>query len=195
MIRSIESHLRIINDVLTCVVVVFALYLILLPFLPDFTWWIHYQAPLISKHPATALPQANTPAAPEGNTLIIPAMALDQPLHEGRSEHALHFGVWHLPGTGNPEKGGNTVLAGHRYTYSGSGVFYHLDKVQIGDDMTLFWNHKRYDYSVTNIQVVPPTDVAVQAPTKDNRLTVYTCTPMWTFKNRLVITGELERAS
>jgi LPXTG-site transpeptidase (sortase) family protein len=108
---------------------------------------------------------------------------------------ALHFGVWHLPGTGNPATGGNTVLAGHRFTYHDPAVFYHLDKVKTGDPIIMYWNHKKYTYKVTTILTVPPTEVSVQAPTKEPLLTIYTCTPLWTSKYRLVLQAKPVEAS
>lgn len=103
----------------------------------------------------------------------------------------MRIGSWHIPGTSSPDKGGNTVIAGHRYTYSGSGIFYHLDKVRVGDPIYIYWQHKRYSYTVKSIHVVAPTDVAIEAPTKRAQLTLYTCTPMWTFSHRLVVVAVL----
>jgi sortase A len=103
---------------------------------------------------------------------------------------SLRLGVWHLPYTSTPDKGGNTVLVGHRFTYAGPAVFYHLDKVQVGDDVTMQWQNKTYTYTVTEVKVVPPTETSVEANTKDPQLTIYTCTPLWTAKNRLVIVAK-----
>jgi sortase A len=174
--------LRTINNVLTVVVVAFALYIIAMPFLPAFSWWARHEAPVISK-PATV----SLATTPKDNTLVIPNLGLQEVINEGAGIHTLHFGVWHLPDTSSPDKGGNMVMAGHRYTYSGSGVFYHLDLVKTGDPIVLYWQHKRYNYTVSKTEVVPPTEVSVQAPSSDAHLTIYTCTPMWTFKNRLVV--------
>lgn len=82
-------------------------------------------------------------------------------------------------------------MAGHRFTYSGKAVFYYLDKVAINDNMTLYWQGKRYDYVVTSVNVVPPTDAKLVAPTDTPTLTIYTCTPLWSAKDRLVITAKL----
>jgi sortase A len=195
MVRMASVRLRTINNWLTTVVVLLALYIIAMPLAPAVSWWAKHEAPLVSAPAHISVPKPHTPAAPTENTLIIPNLGLSEAIHEGASVHTLHFGVWHLPGTSSPDKGSNTVLAGHRYTYSGSGVFYHLDKVKVGDDLTLYWQQKRYDYSVVKVAVVPPSEMSVQAPTNDARLTIYTCTPMWTFKNRLVVEAKLETAS
>jgi LPXTG-site transpeptidase (sortase) family protein len=183
--------LRRFNNALTALVIAFALYLILLPFVPALGWWIQHQAPLISKPPTVAAVEK----IPDDNELVIPSIGLQQATHEGANKWTLHFGVWHLPGTGNPATGGNTVLAGHRFTYHDPAVFYHLDKVKTGDPIIMYWNHKKYTYKVTTILTVPPTEVSVQAPTKEPLLTIYTCTPLWTSKYRLVLQAKPVEAS
>jgi sortase A len=181
--------LRRFNNFLTVLVVVLSLYIILLPLLPAISWWTKHQAPVISSKPSVATP-APSSSAPD-QTLIIPSLGLQEAIHEGRTEATLRYGVWKLPQSSTPDKGGNTVVAGHRYTYSGSGVFYHLDKVNNGDAIYVYWQHHRYRYKVDQVEVVPPTDLSVQAPTVDSELTVYTCTPLWSFKDRLVVRAKL----
>ena len=93
-----------------------------------------------------------------------------------------------MPHTSTPDKGGNTVLVGHRFTYKNpEGVFYHLDKVQLGDAITLHWQGNAYDYEVAEIKVVPANEISVEDNTAEPQLTIYTCTPLWSVKNRLVI--------
>jgi LPXTG-site transpeptidase (sortase) family protein len=195
MKRPARPKLRTVNNWLTVVVVALAIYVIGMPFIPALNWWARHEAPLISHPASVATPGAGSPAIPKDNTLVIPNLGLQEIIHEGSGVHTLHFGVWHLPDTSSPDKGGNMVMAGHRYTYSGSGVFYHLDLVKTGDPIVLYWQHKRYNYTVIKTEVVPPTEVSVQAPSKDAHLTIYTCTPMWTFKNRLVILAQPEAQS
>lgn len=99
----------------------------------------------------------------------------------------LNKGIWHTPQTGNPVSGSNMVLSGHRFTYNGPAVLYHLDKVQKGDLIVIYWEGKRYQYEVANIREVPPTAGEVLSQTEEEVLTIYTCTPLLTAKNRLVI--------
>jgi LPXTG-site transpeptidase (sortase) family protein len=177
------SH-RKFNNLLSLAVLALAVYILLMPILPIFEWWASHSAPVISRSSTLHVDHSYVKRA---DSLIIPRLGLSDLIHEGSSVHTLHFGVWHLPESGNPALGSNTVLAGHRYTYSGSGVFYHLDLVRQGDPITLIWNHQQYDYTVTKIEVVPPSEISVQAPTQEARLTIYTCTPLWTFTDRLVV--------
>ncbi|MDP9129541.1 MAG: class E sortase, partial [Candidatus Binatota bacterium] len=105
----------------------------------------------------------------------------------------LDKGIWRWPAGSTPDKGGNTVLIGHRFTYTNPfGVFYHLDKVRPGDEIGLLWNNKNYVYRVSGVKVVPPTDTSVQNATADPRLTLFTCAPLWLPHNRLVVTANLE---
>jgi sortase A len=80
---------------------------------------------------------------------------------------------------------------GHRFTYAGPAVFYFLDKIQLKDKIYVDWQQKRYIYEVQNIKEVPPTALSVHAATNKPVLTLYTCTPLLTAKNRLVITSKL----
>lgn len=181
--------LRKFNDLLSLFIIVLALYIFVWPFLPSFTWWVKFQAPVISHSHNVSV--AATQPIPKEDTLVIPTLEMQEQVYDGATLHTLSKGIWHLPNSSSPDKGGNTVMAGHRFTYSGKAVFYYLDKVKVNDNMTLYWQGKRYDYVVTAINEVPPTDGRLVAPTETPTLTVYTCTPLWSAKNRLVITAKL----
>ena len=84
------------------------------------------------------------------------------------------------------------MLVGHRFTYDGAAVFYSLDKLKAGDDAYLVHNQKIYRFVVTSSAIVPPTATEVEAPSNEAKLTLYTCTPLVTAKNRLVYTAELK---
>jgi sortase A len=128
---------------------------------------------------------------PSENTLIIKSLGMREKIFEGESIYTVNRGVWRRPHTSTPDQGGNTVMVGHRFTYSGQSVFYNLDKVKQGDEITVFWNSKAYTYVVDGIGVVPPEAVEVEAPTAEPRLTLYTCAPLLTAKDRLVIRAKL----
>ena len=122
------------------------------------------------------------------NRLVMPSILLDQQVFDGPNANTLKKGLWHRPGTSTPDKGGNTVIAGHRLTYTNPrGALYHLDKVKPGDLIGLSWEGKNYAYTVTDVTVVTPDAVEIEAPSADPRLTIYTCTPLWLPKDRLVV--------
>ena len=123
-------------------------------------------------------------------------MLLNQPILEGSVKDTysiLNHGIWRWPAGSTPDKGSNTILIGHRFTYTQpKGVLYYLNKVKMGDEIGLWWNNKQYVYKVTNISEVPPTQTSIEDPTPDARLTIFTCTPLWLPKDRLVVVAELE---
>ncbi len=97
-------------------------------------------------------------------------------------------GTWHRPNTSNPGETGNSVIIAHRYTYRGASTFYNLDKLKNDDEIIVYRQGKEYDYAVTDVKTVPPSAAEIEKSTGDTRLTLYTCTPLWNAKNRLVIT-------
>ena len=184
-----------LNNLLTVLVVLVGVYIVAAPFVPAVRWWAQHQAPLVSSKPSAPTPKANSPTAPADNTLVIPGLAMQETVHEGPTIYTLREGVWHLPQSSTPDKGGNTVMAGHRFTYAGAAVFYNLDKVQAGNDIYMYWNRLRYHYQVSVVRVVAPTEISVEAPTARPTLTIYTCTPLWSTKQRLVIQAKLMEVS
>ncbi|MDB5166625.1 MAG: putative sortase family protein [Candidatus Saccharibacteria bacterium] len=196
--------LRKINTVLLVLIILINAYVLLTPFTPRLVYWWqnrdgHRQQALTAQLHATDAvtnrAQANT--HPDG--VVIPSMSLDQFIHEGpvsTTYRNLDQGVWRWPNGSTPDKGGNTVLLGHRFTYTHpKGVLYFMDKVRLGDEIGVWWSGKRYLYKVSSITTVPPTDTSILAPTTDSRLTIYTCTPLWKPVNRLVVVAKLEGES
>lgn len=183
-----------VNTALLVGIVVINLYIIIMPFVPGMLFSVQQHS-----NKQKQLQQAlNVAPSPRPQTfvttddrLVIPAMVLDAPINEGSQHSALSKGLWRLPASSTPDQGGNTVIVGHRFTYTNpEGVFYSLDKVHVGDEIGVFWQGKRYLYTVSQTEVVPPSDIAIQAPTVDSQLTLYTCTPLWLPKNRLVVVAK-----
>ena len=183
-----------VNTALLLAIIVINVFVICLPLLPAVGFWVQKRNPAAVERlrdkveaPVTA---NNTPS---GNRLIIPSALFDQPVYEGKDTRTLNKGAWHRPETGTPESAGNTVITGHRYTYTNpAGTFYHLDKIKRGDEIGLWWNGKKYRYTVVRISVVPPEATEIEKPTKTPQLTLYTCTPLWLPRDRLVVVAELK---
>lgn len=183
--------LRRFNNALSILIVTLCLYIIIVPFWPNISlWWqsLTNSRPALVKANSQTV-NKDTPAEdmPKDNTLVIPSINMQEIIYDGPNEYTLNKGTWRIPSSSSPDKGSNTVLAGHRFTYRGAAVFYHLDKVNVGDKIVMYWQGKKYIYQVSRTYVVPPTAVEIEKPTKDSRLTIYTCTPLWTSKSRLVI--------
>lgn len=188
-----------INTYLVIAIVVVNLYTILTPALPAFSFWLDKSvgekalALTEQLHPPTN--SSSSTAHAKENRLVVPSMLLDTPIHEGRDMSVLNNGIWRRPNTSTPDKGGNTVIVGHRFTYKNPrGTFYELNRPKVGDEIGVFWEGKRYLYTVTETKVVSATEVSVEAPSDTPKLTLYTCTPLWLPKDRLVVvavpTGE-----
>jgi sortase A len=186
--------LRLFNDFLGGVIVILASYIFLLPFVPQVDWQVHKHP-----HPTLAAAQAESkqiPVAQQDKRLLVPALGLNEPIYEGTSVYTVNKGIWIRPNASTPDSGGNSVLVGHRFTYTNPrGVFYYLDKLKTGDIMTVYWDHKAYYYQVKTMRVVEPSDTSVEGPSSDKRLTLYTCTPLWSLKNRLVVVAISVEAS
>lgn len=191
------------NNVLFLCVVAINLYIIAAPVLPQLTYWwqSHHSSrrdqltKLVRSTPALT-PAASKPAAVQPNSLIIPAMMLNQPTVEGPEKNwskLLKDGIWRWPASSTPDKGGNTVFLAHRFSYSGPhGAFYYLDKLHPGDDIGVVWNNKTYTYTVTSSREVPPTETSIQDNTATAQITLFTCTPLWHPVNRLVVVAKLK---
>jgi LPXTG-site transpeptidase (sortase) family protein len=181
------------NNVLLVLIILINSYVIAAPFLPQLEFWNHH-----GDGTKQALTQQVQKPAPtnQPNHIVIPDMLLDKPINEGpvSTTYAnLRKGIWRWPNSSTPDKPGNTVLVGHRFTYTNPrGVFYYLDKVKVGSEIAVFWNNKKYVYKVEAVKVVSKTDISVQGPTNDTRLTIYTCTPLWHPVNRLVVVAKPE---
>lgn len=188
-ISHFQPGLRQLNLLLGLVLFVLASYIIIWPFMPAVSWWASHSLPVISTGVSTKVDV--TQPIPNENTLFIPSLGLTEKIHEGSSVNTVHRGVWRIPASSTPEKASNTVLVGHRFTYDGASVFYNLDKVNVGHEIAVYWQGKQYIYIVEQTKIVPPTAIEVEAPTNTPTLTLYTCAPLLTAKNRLVIVARL----
>lgn len=160
-----------------------------------------YQAPAAvaqedKKTAAAPKPNPNAPAQIIINGIRVKAPVIynQKTINEANFQLALRDGVVHYPNTAFPGKKGNVVIFGHssgqvwapgNYKF----VFTHLDKLNLGDKIFLDYQGTRYTYTVGGKKVVPPSDVSVLDPTEKNILTLITCTPVGTSKDRLIITA------
>lgn len=191
------SHrLHKVNNVLLALILLVNACVIGAPLLPALLYNLHrhtgQQAKLTRQ--LHARPSASSPPVQQQNHIVIPAMLLDTPIYEGSVQNQykiLDQGIWRYPNGSTPDKGGNTVLIGHRFTYTNpKGIFYYLNKLKTGDEIGLWWSDKEYLYKVSTISVVPPTDTAIEKPSTIPQLTLFTCTPLWSPKDRLVVVAQ-----
>lgn len=195
---SREAKHRTLNNWLSLLVIFLGLYLVVFPFLPYFELWgerfidssngVRYTGRLAD---AENVDDDNLRDPPTTNRLVIPSISLDEQIFVGSDPANVDLGVWQRPQTSSPDKGGNTVLVGHRFSYSSPATFYHLDKVQEGDKFAIWWDQEEFVYEVYATYIVGPEAVRIEENTDEKIATLYTCTPVWTAKDRLVVRARL----
>lgn len=190
--------LKRVNDILTVIVVLLGMYLVIMPFLPNLQLLISryfdesdgyiYRSSLATE---ADIDEDTLVEAPEGKRLVIPAIQLDEEIIIGDSPSLVHAGAWKRPNTSTPDQGGNTVITGHRFTYDTPATFYHLDKLEVGDKLGVWWDGQEYVYEIFNVLTVEPSAIEIEGFSDIPMLTLYTCTPVWTATNRLVVQAVL----
>lgn len=96
------------------------------------------------------------------------------PVYAGASDENLTRGAGWIKSTSAVTQSGNIGIAAHRDSF-----FRALKDAKPGMTLELQTLHNTRTYTVTDIQIVKPSDVAVLAPTSDNRLTLVTCYPFY----------------
>ena len=109
----------------------------------------------------------------------------------GATNKKLEYGPGYILGTSLPGSGGNFAIAGHRTTYG--APFGNLDRVQVGETIIFQTNTNQYKYQVIDVKIVSPEDNYVLENYGDDRITLTTCHPKFSAKQRLVVIGQLEK--
>lgn len=202
MQKKVKINPKILSfKIVFILVAVICVLVIIYPFIPQLFYWFKYdvfdyQWEQQDTFDITSTSEDSNEESDEieinGNRIIIPAIGVDVQIVEGESDNTLNLGAWHRPDTGDPVKGGNMVITGHRFQYlpPNNLTFYHLDKVKEGDLVIVYWNEIEYDYSVVETFVVGADAIEIEEQTANNVLTLYTCTPLWTAEKRLVVRAE-----
>lgn len=136
--------------------------------------------------PAQDYPEELEPA--EG-TLEIPALDIRVGVGYGVERADLNSRPGFYPESGYPDSG-NVCIAGHRTTYG--AWFRHLDKLEAGDEIILYYNGKAYLYCVERVFAVDNRDWSVIDPTPEPALTLTTCHPPGRAVERLVVRAYLD---
>lgn len=126
--------------------------------------------------------------------LIIKKIGVNIPITDyADSDYGLSLGAWRDPEGSAPNRGGNTIITGHRFKYlpPSNMTFYLLHKLEIGDIFTVLWRDEHYVYKVRETKIVEPTELSILDQTEESIVTLYTCDPIYSQKNRLVVVGEL----
>lgn len=106
-------------------------------------------------------------------------------------------GIGHYPGTAMPGEVGNLALAGHRQSHG--KPFGAIEGLRPGDALVVESAEAWYVYRVTRSVIVAPTAVDVIAPVPGNpgaapgeaAITLTTCHPLFSTRERYVVHGSL----
>jgi sortase A len=134
--------------------------------------------------------------------IVMPAIGVDALVVEGTSPAALRAGAGHYPTTPLPGEAGNVAIAGHRTTYG--KPFNRVDELSIGEEIRLETPLAAHVYRVVAAPadaarpcptgacwITEPTDWGVVAPLDGAMLTLTTCHPKGSARERLIIRAEL----
>ncbi len=151
--------------------------------------------------PATAAKPAGVDIGDGWAVLRIPALDRDfrQVVVNGVGVEELKRGPGHYPGTAEAGELGNVVLSGHRTTYG--APFERFGELTPGTAVVLETRDTWFTYRVRSSAIVAPTAVEVTYPVPgrpgatptERLLTMTTCHPKYSARQRLIVTAELEQ--
>jgi len=131
--------------------------------------------------------------APEENTefarIVVPKLRLDAVVFEGVTGETLAQGPGHMPATPLPGQPGNAVISGHRTTHG--RPFYDFDLLEPGDRIEVETSIGTHVYVVRESLIVAPTDIWVTDDRAGGWLTLTTCHPKFSARERLIISAEM----
>ncbi|HVO41877.1 MAG TPA: class D sortase [Aggregatilineales bacterium] len=140
---------------------------------------------------ATYIPPTSSPEGP--TRIVIPKLNVDQQVVSGDGWEALKLGVGHHPGSANPGQPGNMVLSAHDDVYG--EIFRYLDRLESGDEVTVYTLTQHYTYVVQSRQIVPPTATEIlgsQGSVK--QLTLISCYPYQKDTQRIAVFAILKES-
>lgn len=126
-----------------------------------------------------------------------PIIANVNPYNSQEYQQALTHGVAQARGTVFPGEIGNIFLFAHSsqdwYTANRyNAVFYLLHKLQLGDEIFLYYQGKKFVYHVVETKIVTPADVKyLNSSGSRPQVTLMTCWPPGTTWKRFLVIGEL----
>jgi sortase A len=152
-----------------------------------------------SKLPTIIEPTSSENIGPDPK-IIIPRIGVNAPViydipeaENDPVQKGLERGTVRYANTSSPGQSGNTVILGHsssnifspgEYKY----IFVKLKELEVDDVIYLHYEGKRYAYKVVIAKkIVKPEDFTYIAPTEKPSVTLITCDPPGTNKNRLVV--------
>jgi len=141
------------------------------------------------------VPVVELPPITEGDPIArieIPRIGVGKWVVAGVEKGDLKKGPGHYPETPMPGQLGNSAIAGHRTTFG--QPFFDVDKLEVGDEIVMTTLAGRFVYRVTGQEIVSPSQYQVIATTDPTvaTLTLTSCHPKYTARERIIIYSELD---
>lgn len=119
-------------------------------------------------------------------TLNIPSIKLKLPVYHGDSLKILRYGVGHYAGSYFPGENGTVIFAAHNNV----GYFHELDKVKVGDIVTVETTYGTFNYQVDSTKIVHESNLDAFPINHERELLImYTCWPI----NRRIVGRKTQR--
>jgi LPXTG-site transpeptidase (sortase) family protein len=112
--------------------------------------------------------------APPLGVLTIEKLNIQVPIYNGTSDFILDRGAGRIKGMARMDEDGNLGISGHR-----DGFFRAIKDIQLNDDILIQTTRGVEKYAVSNINIVPKSDVSVLSKTDEKTLTIVTCYPFY----------------
>lgn len=150
----------------------------------------------------TVTPEPTPSPAPivESPHIVISKIGVDTPINwQVPAERTLDYltkGVAHLAGSATLGQIGNVFITGHSsdYTWNNNpyaAAFALLPKLAVGDTIQIKENGKTFEYKVANTKIVAADNVEITRPTTTPVLTLMTCYPIGTTRERYIVQAAL----
>ena len=174
-----RSRLRPFTTGLAVLMLAAGLYVLITALMPFFM--VHTVNP--TSNTTVAKLEATATEIPTENRLYIPKIDINLPYEQGDERVMEHGAWWRRPENGNPKDGGNFILSAHRFIMGltpeqtlRKSPFYNIDKLALGDEITIDYQSERYVYVISKIYAVKPNAVEIENRTDEPQLTLYSCT-------------------
>lgn len=112
--------------------------------------------------------------------ISIPAIELNMPIYLGASRANMAIGAALMTETSLPigSPNSNAVICGHR-GWNGASYFLHIDKIQIGDTVTITNLWEELEYTVVSTKIITPYDLdAIKIQEGKEMITLLSCHPV-----------------
>jgi|LakMenEpi03Aug12_release.lakeMendotaPanAssembly.Ray.scaffolds.fasta_scaffold265812_1 LPXTG-site transpeptidase (sortase) family protein len=123
--------------------------------------------------------------------MFIPRLKMRSPIVEGVTDPMFDLGMGHWPGTAMPGERGNAVYGGHRT--AGPAPLYYVERLQVGDPIIILKGLKKVEYRVISKRIVKPTALWITHQSSGSMLTLFSCHPRHSTKQRYVIQAILKK--